>query len=342
MAESPRRRPRALRGDRGGGRRAAAPLPGPAYRPGHRRGRARRDPAGLLAPARPGARRTPLPWVYGVARNCLAQRRAVAPAGRCGWPRGSPSWTRPRTSSRRPPSRTTQLAAALAALRPDEAELLRLWAWEQLTPSEIAEVLGHHRQRREHPAAPGPRRSSKDQLRKIDGGAGHEGVERREKAMSDDARRPARARLQRGRPGRLPPAGRPERVARLLEDVMSTELHHREPRERHPQPRPAHLAGRRGRGRRARRRRASSACSALDRRRRAATGRSRCRRRRSTELAAPGAGATHAKCMVPERPRSSPSCRPPSTARSRAIDGDTVTLDADALVRRRRRPRRSR
>ena len=29
----------------------------------------------------------------------------------------------------------------MARLRPDEAELLRLWAWEQLGPAEIAAVL---------------------------------------------------------------------------------------------------------------------------------------------------------------------------------------------------------
>jgi RNA polymerase sigma-70 factor (ECF subfamily) len=33
------------------------------------------------------------------------------------------------------------VAEAMARLRPDEAELLRLWAWEQLGPAEIAAVL---------------------------------------------------------------------------------------------------------------------------------------------------------------------------------------------------------
>jgi RNA polymerase sigma-70 factor (ECF subfamily) len=34
------------------------------------------------------------------------------------------------------------LQRALAALRREDRELLRLWAWEDLTPGEIAAVLG--------------------------------------------------------------------------------------------------------------------------------------------------------------------------------------------------------
>jgi RNA polymerase sigma-70 factor (ECF subfamily) len=50
-----------------------------------------------------------------------------------------------------PPAATTpgpgeggdaDLEAAMATLRGDERELLRLWAWEQLTPAEIGTVLG--------------------------------------------------------------------------------------------------------------------------------------------------------------------------------------------------------
>jgi RNA polymerase sigma-70 factor (ECF subfamily) len=50
-----------------------------------------------------------------------------------------------------PPTATTpgpgedgdpELAEALAGLRDEDAELLRLWAWEQLTPAEIGTVLG--------------------------------------------------------------------------------------------------------------------------------------------------------------------------------------------------------
>lgn len=35
-----------------------------------------------------------------------------------------------------------QLRQALVSLPPGEAELLRLWAWEQLGPGEIATVMG--------------------------------------------------------------------------------------------------------------------------------------------------------------------------------------------------------
>lgn len=35
-----------------------------------------------------------------------------------------------------------ELAAALAALRPGDAELLRMWAWDELAPREIAIALG--------------------------------------------------------------------------------------------------------------------------------------------------------------------------------------------------------
>ncbi len=81
----------------------------------------------------------PLPWAYAVAANCLRnaeraarrQRRVAAkvaaldpPANRVPEPEGDPA-----------------LTAALARMRPDDAELLRLWAWEQLTPAEIATVL---------------------------------------------------------------------------------------------------------------------------------------------------------------------------------------------------------
>ena len=82
-----------------------------------------------------------LPWVYGVARNCLAniergdrrQRRLAARIT---------AVDPPQEASRDPDPPDPRVAAALAAMRPEEAELLRLWAWEQLGPGEIAEVLG--------------------------------------------------------------------------------------------------------------------------------------------------------------------------------------------------------
>ncbi|WP_341805202.1 RNA polymerase sigma factor [Nocardioides ochotonae] len=84
----------------------------------------------------------PLPWAYGVARHCLAnaertsrrQRRVAAKV----------AVLDPPASSSPGPGDTDDdpVGRALAALRTDDAELLRLWAWEQLGASEIAQVLG--------------------------------------------------------------------------------------------------------------------------------------------------------------------------------------------------------
>jgi RNA polymerase sigma-70 factor (ECF subfamily) len=77
-----------------------------------------------------------LAWCYGIARRCLAN--AV---------RGSERQLRlVRRIAREPrPAPETDdpvLAEALEALPARERELLRLWAWEQLSPDEIAVVLG--------------------------------------------------------------------------------------------------------------------------------------------------------------------------------------------------------
>ena len=73
-----------------------------------------------------------------------------------------------------PVDHATAIARVLAALPPRDAEVLRLWAWEQLDSDEIAYVLGtsstaarvrlHRAKRRAealltegHPAAPFPR-----------------------------------------------------------------------------------------------------------------------------------------------------------------------------------------
>lgn len=113
-----------------------------------------------------------LPWAYGVARNCLAnvqrgERRrerlvaklsVVAPPDRVTGP---------------PDGRDDELFEALAALRPEDTELLRLWAWEQLTPPEIAAVLSisaNAASIRLHRA----REKLREELRKIQQVAGHE------------------------------------------------------------------------------------------------------------------------------------------------------------------------
>lgn len=76
-----------------------------------------------------------LPWAFGVAKGCLrnaerAQRRR----------------TRLELKLVAQPAPTEapelDLSQALARLRPADAELIRLWAWEELPPQAIATVLG--------------------------------------------------------------------------------------------------------------------------------------------------------------------------------------------------------
>ncbi len=82
-----------------------------------------------------------LPWAYGVARNCLAnaersrrrQGRLLARIRQLDPPPGVVD---------APELPDDVLAGALQALRADDAELLRLWAWEELAPARIAVVLG--------------------------------------------------------------------------------------------------------------------------------------------------------------------------------------------------------
>lgn len=85
----------------------------------------------------------PLPWLYVTARNCL--RNAERSARR--------QWrVVERITTVDPPTETVNarpdedprvdcLRAALARLSPTDAEVLRLWAWEELAPPEIATVL---------------------------------------------------------------------------------------------------------------------------------------------------------------------------------------------------------
>ncbi len=80
------------------------------------------------------------PWCYGVARGCLAnsargaQRRQQL-LHRLKEEAATPSADAPFSGDR-------VLQAALAALPEQDQELLRLWAWEQLAPREIAVALG--------------------------------------------------------------------------------------------------------------------------------------------------------------------------------------------------------
>ena len=113
-----------------------------------------------------------LPWAYGVARRTLAnaergrrrQGRLVAKVATVDPPRERPDHAGPRDDV---------VLEALARLRPDDAELLRLSVWEQLTPAEIARVLdvtANAVSIRLHRA----RQKLADEVRKIEAPAGHE------------------------------------------------------------------------------------------------------------------------------------------------------------------------
>lgn len=83
----------------------------------------------------------PLPWCYSVARNCLANEQRSARRRR-GLVARVVSTSPPTTVDTTPEQPDPELHAALDRLRPDDRELLTLWAWDDLRPSEIAAVLG--------------------------------------------------------------------------------------------------------------------------------------------------------------------------------------------------------
>lgn len=77
-----------------------------------------------------------LVWCFGVARACLANKRRAG-ARHLKLVR--------RLAGERSPSLATDdpmLVAALGCLPSADREVLRLWAWEQLAPREMAIVLG--------------------------------------------------------------------------------------------------------------------------------------------------------------------------------------------------------
>jgi RNA polymerase sigma-70 factor (ECF subfamily) len=114
----------------------------------------------------------PLPWAYGVARHLLANsarsaRRQERVAARIA------AVDPPREVEPGPGERDDAVHGALARLGTDDAELLRLWAWEQLGASEIATVLDitpNAVSIRLHRA----RERLREELGKIEAGAGHE------------------------------------------------------------------------------------------------------------------------------------------------------------------------
>ena len=121
----------------------------------------------------------PLPWAYGVARNCLANaERGARRQHRVAQKMAAVD--RPAEAHAGPGEGDDRLAEAMASLRPEDTELLHLWAWEQLTPGEIAAVLDitpNAASIRLHRA----REKLRTELRKVEQPAGHEGSrERRE------------------------------------------------------------------------------------------------------------------------------------------------------------------
>lgn len=81
-----------------------------------------------------------LPWAYGVARGCLANSRRVTVRQERVILRLARE--RPDGAAEPDPWPEPGLDEALAALPEADRELLRLWAWEELPPREIALALG--------------------------------------------------------------------------------------------------------------------------------------------------------------------------------------------------------
>ncbi|MGY1499429.1 RNA polymerase sigma factor [Streptomyces sp. QTS52] len=81
-----------------------------------------------------------LPWCYGVARGCLANARRADRRRRSLLERLT--WTAAGTARETGDADHSALHAALAQLRALDREVVLLWAYEELTPSRIAEVTG--------------------------------------------------------------------------------------------------------------------------------------------------------------------------------------------------------
>ena len=118
-----------------------------------------------------------LPWLFGIARNALAnahragrRQRRVA---------GKVATLDPPVEVTEPAGDDIALHAALAELSETDREVIRLWAWEQLAPAEIGIVLDitpNAASIRLHRA----REKLRAELRKIQDRAGHEPDEGRQ------------------------------------------------------------------------------------------------------------------------------------------------------------------
>jgi len=83
----------------------------------------------------------PLPWLLGVARKTLANQRRSARRRQSLLTELKAEVARPSSSSE-PTGAALDVLAALDRLSEADRELLRLVAWEGLTPAEAAKVLG--------------------------------------------------------------------------------------------------------------------------------------------------------------------------------------------------------
>ena len=80
-------------------------------------------------------------WAIGITRGCLANAQRFARRHRSLVGRLA-SLERPPPASGPPSPDDDELHAALGSLRKEDQELLRLWAWDDLKPAQIAVVLG--------------------------------------------------------------------------------------------------------------------------------------------------------------------------------------------------------
>jgi len=80
-----------------------------------------------------------LPWLYGVARRVLANQERAARRRLRLEARAAAS---PGAADEAPGTARVDVEAALLRLGPADREVLRLAAWEELQPAEIAAVLG--------------------------------------------------------------------------------------------------------------------------------------------------------------------------------------------------------
>ena len=90
-----------------------------------------------------------LPWAIVVARQCLsnaqrAERRRIRLIGRIIAidPPPAAADENPAASTVDGAAKTARVTTALAGLRRNDAEILRLWAWDELKSPQIALVLG--------------------------------------------------------------------------------------------------------------------------------------------------------------------------------------------------------